>query len=375
MNRVGIITIHSIRNYGSVLQAYALQRVLIEMGYQVEIIDYSFPNDYQVDNKYKAEGDTQPNEPKWIKMLFGASLLRQHGYIDTFIHHFLNLSSRKYPSVEDIESNPPQYDVYLTGSDQVWSPRHTNGDPTFMLSFAPEDKLKIAYAASLGSSSKIPNELQQRYRALLGRYKHIAVREDSSGLVLKELLGKDVQTVLDPTLLLNKNDWNSIATPKRLIKRPYILCYFLNYSFNAFPYVDKLASNLHKQTGYMLVRVARPPHHLSLLNTKYCIGASPQDFLALVRDAEIVLTTSFHGTAFAINFGKPVITVVKDKASSDNRQIDLMNCLGLDDKILTIKDPFPDCSQIVFDQVAVQHRLDILRKSSMNYLRNALENE
>lgn len=374
MKSIGIITIHKINNYGSVLQAYALQKVCEDLGYKVEIIDYDFPNKFHQNNKYSTASDTQPNEPKWIKALFAKALVRQHKGIRLFIDKYQNLSSNKYHKVEDFTANPPTYDVYITGSDQLWSPRHCNGDPAFMLYFAPDNALKISYAASIGSNA-IPEELKNAYIGLLSRYKHISVRENTGADVIRSLINKETTVVLDPTLLLNKAEWNKIATLKRLVKKKYILCYFLNYTFNAFPYVDELARDMQKQTGYEIVRVARPPHKLSFINTTYQIGASPEEFLALVRDAEIVLTTSFHGTAFAVNYGKPVFTVVQDRNASDSRQVSLMHNLGLDKQVLSIKDKFPTASDANYNVDNEQTVLNRLRLDSKLYLEKALKDE
>ena len=368
--KIGIITIHKIHNYGSVLQAYALQRVCEQLGYEAEIIDYNFPNAFQQGNKYSDTSDSQPKEPLWIKALFGPALLHQHRGIEQFVNTYINLSSEQYSSPDELLFNAPAYDVYLTGSDQVWNPRYSNGDPSFLLHFAPTGARRVSYAASIGSD-KIPEELLPLYRELLFKYSYLSVREPSGKSIIKKLTGQESQVVLDPTLLLNRDDWNLIASKKRIIKNKYILCYYLNYSFNAFPYVDNLAADIQNKTGYEIVRVARPPHHLFIHNTKYCIGASPEQFLALVRDAEMILTTSFHGTAFAVNYGKPVFTVVKSRDSSDSRQINLMKSLSLEDKVLSISDPFPGCEPF-YDVENEQNRLSILRRASLNFLSNAL---
>ncbi len=374
MKSIGIITIHKINNYGSVLQAYALQCVCEGYGYKVEIIDYKFPNKQQQNNKYSVGLDTQPQEPKWIKLLFSKALLKQHKSIADFVRIHQNLSPSMYNNPNDLLLNPPHYDVYITGSDQLWNPRYCNGDPAFMLHFAPYNALKISFAASIGTN-KIPEELVPLYKNLLSRYKHISVRENSGVKVINSIIDKNATTVLDPTLLLSKEEWNKIASPKRLIKRKYILCYFLNYTFNAFPYVDELAEYLYQQTGYEIVRLARPPHKLSFSHTTYKVGASPEEFLALVRDAEMVLTTSFHGTAFAVNYGKPLFTIVQDRNASDSRQVSLMHNLGLDDQILSVKDSMPDKSRFSYDMKVEQERLEILRLQSMDYLKIALKNE
>ena len=234
--------------------------------------------------------------------------------------------------------------------------------------------LKISYAASIGSNV-IPEELKRSYTELLGRYKHISVRENSGAEVIRNLLGKEAKVVLDPTLLLNKDEWNNIATSKRVVKKKYILCYFLNYTFNSFPYVDDLAVEIQRQTGYEIVRVARPPHKLAFGHTTYKIGASPEEFLALVRDSEIVLTTSFHGTAFAVNYGKPVFSIVQDRMASDSRQVSLMHNLGLDKQVLSIKDKFPMASCAKYDVAEEQTNLANLRKDSKQYLEKALRDE
>lgn len=374
MRTIGIITIHKINNYGSVFQAYALQQVCEDMGYKVEIIDYSFPNVQHQHNKYAKVNDTQPQEPKWIKLLFANALLRQHKGISNFVRKYQNLSPTAYKTPSELLSNPPHYDVYMTGSDQLWSPRHCNGDPAFMLHFASDGALKVSYAASIGAN-EIPEDLQPLYKELLSRYQYISVRETSGVKVIHDVVGKDATTVLDPTLLLNKDEWNSIAVSQRLVKKKYILCYYLNYSFNAFPYVDELANHLQKQTGYEIVRVARPPHKLKFNHTTYKVGASPEEFLALVRDAELVLTTSFHGTAFAVNFGKPLLSIVENREASDSRQVSLLNNLGLDAQILSTTESFPSKDRFFYDVEQEQSRLEELRQNSKQYLINALQDE
>lgn len=371
---VGIITIHRINNYGSIFQAYALQRVCEDMGYKTEIIDYCFPNIQHANNKYITKYDLLPKEPLVLKLLFCYALWKQHWKISRFVNNYQNLSDNRYNSPEDLISNPPRYDVYITGSDQLWNPRHCNGDPAFLLHFAPEKALKISYAASFGVKD-IPQSLHFLYKKLLDRYSFISVREASGVELVRNIVGKNAIEVLDPTLLLSFNEWNKIASPNRQFKKKYILCYFLNYSYSAFPYVDKLAEYMQKQTGYEIIRVARPPQKLWISHTHYRVGASPEEFLALVRDAEMILTTSFHGTAFAVNYGKPVFTIVQDRFASDSRQVSLMHNLGLDNQVLSINDVMPDKIRFSYDIQLVQKRLESLRQRSVDYLKTALKNE
>ena len=239
MKTIGIITIHKIKNYGSVVQAYALASVCEDIGVEVGIIDYKFPNVFHASSKYVETGDLQQKEPKWIKLLYALDLRRQHKGIRNFVLKYEHLTTKKYNSPSELEIEVPQYDVYITGSDQIWNPRYCNGDPAFMLHFAPEGALKISYAASIGVNT-IPQELWPLYKELLSRYAHIAVRESSGVEVIKKVVNKEATVVLDPTLLLNREQWNLIAAPKRQVKKKYILCYYLNYTFNAFPYADQV---------------------------------------------------------------------------------------------------------------------------------------
>lgn len=373
MKSIGIITIHKIYNYGSALQAYALQRECENLGYKVEIIDYNFPNEFHVSHQNVVEEHqkTSTTEPRWIKLLFAFAILKQHKGIQRFVRRYLNLSKNQYNSPQELLDNSPKYDIYLTGSDQLWSPRYCKGDPAFMLHFAPDHAKIISYASSIGTDT-IPTDLVSQYKALLSRYKYISVREHSGSELLRKLLNKKVSVVVDPTLLLNKDEWNSVALSKRIIKRRYILCYFLNYTFNAFPYVDEFAKDIQRQTGYEIVKVARPPHDLTS-NCAYKVGATPEEFLALIRDAEIVLTTSFHGTAFALNFARPVFTIVQNRNSSDSRQTNIMRSLGLEKQIISIGDPFPNYRIASYDVVAEQRELEFLRQNSKQYLIESLQ--
>lgn len=375
MKIAGIITIHKINNYGSVLQAYALQEVCHKLGYKVEIIDYLFPNSFHTQRSrdyISTDTQVQTGEPKWIKMLFAKALIRQHKTIAAFVSTRLNLSNRPFDSPKELEDFCPAYDVYITGSDQLWSPRYCKGDPSFMLHFAPDDAKKISYAASIGTNA-IPEQLLGQYKNLLSRYHSLSVRENSGKDIISQLTGKEVSVVLDPTLLLNRDEWSSIIPDNvKKTNKKYILCYFLNYTFNAFPYVDNLAKEIQRQTGYEIVRVARPPHNLSLRNTKYRVGASPEEFLALLSDAEIVLTTSFHGTAFALNFGRPVFTIVQSRTSKDSRQANIMRLLDLERQIISVEDPFPAYTSAYYDVDKEQNVLESLRKDSLDYLKKAL---
>lgn len=136
--------------------------------------------------------------------------------------------------------------------------------------------------------------------------------------------------------------------------------------------MEKLTDKLQKQSGYKIVWLARPPKRFLNKKTSFCIDASPETFLALIRDSEAVLTTSFHGTAFAVNYGKPVISIVKNKNSLDSRQADLLRSLGLYDNIIELDAPIPSLKIAYYDESKEQETLSLLRKQSLLFLDKSL---
>lgn len=372
MKTIGIITIHKIFNYGSVLQAYALQCVCERMGFETEIIDYSFPNEFH----FKHVQDPHRGSTKeWIiKYFFSLELFKQHKRIELFVKKFQHLSKIQYFSPSELEINPPIYDIYITGSDQVWNPRYCYGDPSFFLSFAPAGSKRISYAASIGTNS-LDKEYHHIYSDFLTKYQYVSIRESYSSSLIGKFTKASVEVVADPSLLLSSDDWNRIATHYRIVKKKYILCYFLNYSFNAFPFVQDLSDDIQRNTGYELVWLARPPKRFINPHTSFRIGASPQDFLALVRDSELVLTTSFHGTAFALNYNKPVYSIIESSQAKDTRQKELLESVGLSNRILTLNDRFPSPDHYFDTPDLASSELKKLIIKSLSFLKTALNGE
>lgn len=374
MKKIGIITIHRIYNYGSVLQSYALQRVCTELGYEVELIDYIYPNAFHKNHSFRKNMDTCFLSKKdilvntFFKCLYAIPLFLQHSRIRRFMDRYIKVSTKQYVSPDDLRDNIGMYDIYITGSDQIWNPRYTGGDPSFFLDFV--DKKKISYSSSFGVAD-IPYELYEKYAEMLNKFQYISVREYSGIGLVNKIIGKPAKLVLDPTLLLTPKEW-SIFSSKKRIEGKYILCYFLNYTFNGYPYIDDLADYLSEQTGYKLVKIARPPRKLLNRKTTFCVSASPEDFISLIANAELVLTTSFHGTAFALNFMKPMFSIIRNAEDLDSRQKNLLDSVGLSDRIITIGEPFPTKDKLFCDYTVVTSKLNVLRSESFSFLNEAL---
>ncbi len=331
MGKVGIITMHRVKNYGSALQAYATQYVVEKLGYECEIIDYQYPNVYQFERGYY-------HDPVW-KFIIKSNLWwlrskwRKHNKLKyrfkQFYKNFLKLSSF-FDSPQSIRSAPPAYDIYLTGSDQVWNPKYAKGDTVFLLDFVTSKK-KIAYAASF-ASDKLEGQFANSFKPLLQQYEAISVREAGGKKIIKDLLGKDVPVVLDPTLLLDADEWSrlsSLCAKHSCRGKKYILVYMLDYSFAPSPVIYDVIRRLQEQTSYEVVSIKKLDEN-RISPYKTVEEAGPLEFLQLFKHASYVVTSSFHGTAFAINFGIPLFPIIPPSSMSDDRQTSLLKSLDIE---------------------------------------------
>lgn len=372
---IGIITIHKIHNVGSVLQTYALWKILREAGYSVEIIDYKFPNEYHLSKSHNTTTNGYPKgsfRETLMKAVYAGPLLKQHRLTDSFLRRMnVSLSDVSYMNREHLLASPPKYDVYISGSDQIWNPRYTNGDDIFLLSFASENAQKISYASSFGVNS-LPKSICSEFAKYFNRYEKISVREASGVSILKQEFSKESVCVLDPTLLLNSGQWkNALRIKEPINKNPYIFCYFLNYSFDAFPYAEEFAMHMHKATGLKLIFGGRPPKQFITTGGKYRVGIGPEDFVSLVANATLVITTSFHGTAFAVNMNKPVYSIV-DSSTRDDRLSTFLRELGLNSRIVQLNSPLPTDGFFSSGDENTIRQLEQKRKESLDFLFNSI---
>lgn len=319
--KIGVITMHRVLNYGSFLQAYATQEFFKSIGYECEIIDYKFPNKYQRKdalNKNRSLKSIIRNCLKWIPL---TPNIRKDQKISKAIKKYLNISRCCYKSRESLKNNPPKYDVYVVGSDQTWNPKHTKGDDSFFLSFAPQEKMKFSFSASVST-----NNIDDRYKELfsynLKTFDFISVREDGAKSFLENLTGKTVNVVLDPTLFCTGDMWHEFSdcSKYKIRKEKYILFYGMTHSFSPYPYAYDLLNALQKKTGYIIYSFDNMPEYI---RSKCVAGVSPQDWVALISGACCVVTSSFHATAFSINLGVPVYSII-DTTVNDDRVTSLL---------------------------------------------------
>lgn len=372
MKKIGIITMHKLINYGSALQAYALQEIIRKMGYKCELIDYKFPNKYQADRGVSTNDSLKRKLFSYISRFIGRNPWWKK--MDEFKRFWEQefILSKSYEDQRAIFADPPIYDIYITGSDQVWNPRFMKGDSVFLLSFAPSKAKKIAFSSSFGCK-KLDDETSIKYKELLSQYAHISTREEGGSLILETLLGEKKPITLDPTLLLTRNEWQYIASKEKNIfeNRQYILFYFMGYAFDPRPYIYELLHFVQERTQLEIISFTPLPDDFNK-NVTIIENVGPLTYLHSFENASYVITSSFHGTAFAVNYGIPLYSIVNGPENDDDRQSNLLRRLGIGNCIVPINKDFSLLNPY-FDEKKVEDNLEVLRQESLNYLKTALE--
>ena len=382
MKSIGLLTIHGIKNCGSLLQTYATVRVVSALGYNCQVIDYLFPSYYHLCH---ATGDENGNLGLLKGLLNRLGLLLPLKYIKSRLMRRKALAWLRGRLGETGLSRScdrrtirrlPAYDIYLTGSDQVWNPRYGADDETFLLGFTPEDAGRVAYAASFGCR-ELPEQFKRRYGELLRRYNAISVREPSGVGIVRSVADKAAVAVLDPTLLLQRADYLPLAG-SRFRGRRFVFCYVLSYVFDAGSWVIDLARTVAKALDAEVIFHGDNRGMLRNARTagfEVLSGFLPvEDFLECYERAEFVITTSFHGTAFSLNFQKNFYAVLNPNATKDDRVASILDRVGLANRGVR---PGADLSRVAGDLTVdygdATARLAAERESSRRYLENALK--
>lgn len=367
--KIGIITMHKVLNFGSALQAYALQQTLFGLGFDNEIIDYQFPsvshskqtikkriNGFFVYLRNAIMGF--PNEKKISKF--------QNFYQENYI-----LSSSRY-NEKSIKANPPLYDIYMTGSDQVWNPKHVKDDTNFLLAFAPSGARKVSYASSF-ATSVLPEQYVSIYRKYLSEYNVISVREISGVEMVKYLTGKNATVCCDPTLLLDKEEWNVLEAKSDLkIKKKYILVYALYYMFDPYPELLNIINYVQKKLSLQVIYLNGRKEDAIRYNSKVYKSGGPEDFLRLIKNAEFIITSSFHGAVFSILYNKPFMGIVRDNNSADSRISSLLNNFNSEKCQVAYNDKINFSREELLNLKADMTEYNNIKKHAIDYLKESL---
>lgn len=350
--KIGILTFVDTINYGALLQAYALEVALEAMGHEAEIIQYK--------NKFIEDKEKNKNvfSLRWLlrTIVIGKNFNRKTEKFKRFEKSFIKKSKRC--SDKTISEVCASYDKIITGSDQVWNLTLTGGDLHYFLDFITNPLKKISYAPSFGENT-VPDNVTRQVGSLLKDFHALSVREESGISVVSKLSGHAAQVVLDPTLLLAKENWQKFIK-ERLYTTPYILVYLPHKKDMCFSFAKKLQA----KTGYPIIYLSISPRIIKGVKTIY--DASPEEWLSWIFYAEYVVTGSFHGTAFSINFEKQFFYESLGEGSRINNLVALT---GTNDRNLSEVD-----INSTIDYSQVRDRLFKARKSSLAWLKNAIDN-
>lgn len=383
MKRIGLVTIHAIANCGSLLQTWATVRAVEKLGCRCEVIDYDYPTWWHVTH---ARGDENRGEAyASVKRLLAAlgflrlakrmNFWRRRRATLRAISGFLRklpLTARHYDRRSVAQAGP--YDVYLTGSDQTWNPRYLGTDFSFLLDFASHGARRVSYAASFGCN-ELPAEFRAAYAARLRAYDAISVRERSGEAIVSDLTGRSAETVLDPTLLLAEDDYLPIIANKIPEGRRFVFAYVLSYVFDpgdwTIELIKRLSCKYHAEV-YLHCDHVLMKRRAEAAGFRVHKGFMPaEDFLENVSKAVFVVTTSFHGTAFSINFGKDFYSILNPNRTKDNRVAALLESVGLESRGL-VPGASTDALTTSTDYSCAAGRLSELRQRSVDYLKRAL---
>lgn len=360
--KIGLLTFHAAHNYGAVLQAYATQEKVKELGYTIEVINYN--PDYLIKQKLFPISSKQSFIIN-AKLVFEGiitlpwKIKRRQNFID-FNCNKLNLSKKNYQNIPFIENM--DYDWYIMGSDQVWNCKLTKGfDSVYLGNFKTKPAAKkISYAASM-SHYALTNEQKQEFSKLITNFNAISVREEELHDYLANNYNQESTVVLDPTLILDTEKWSSMAVKPKISKK-YVLVYSIDLRNEAM----RMANSIAKEIGAEVIELSMNVDKNVLKNGYQT--ASPEEYVGLFQNAEFVITSSFHGTAFSVIFNKPFFSIAHG-GDKDSRQKTILNNLGVLDRFIS-KDATP-CFKTL-DYTVPNQKLKELREKSIQFLKDNL---
>lgn len=371
MKKVGILTFHHSYNCGSMMQAVALQNVVKQLGIKSEIIDFSNEGQRQLYRTW-FPGNTVRNIVKNSILLFHQGRLNEcNSSYEEFMKKHMILSQKKFSTMRELSAG--DYSTIIAGSDQIWNITIDDSDDAYFLPWAKDVK-KIAYAPSFGAKNILKYaEDSSRYAGYLRKFAYLSIRENNGKKWIHDLIGVDVPVVLDPTLLLTSSFYDTLIEPVNNIPEKFIFYYAPHYDTK----INDLVTEISKKTNLPVVGFNSKAFYVKGLDKRGFIlpdKENPATYLFLIKNASLVITTSFHGTVFSSIFRKCFWTVkTGGMLGDDDRVATLTNMLNLNDRLISIayNDTFD--YMVEKDYSVYEKRLSEYKKESMKYLSNALE--
>lgn len=375
--KVLMFTVHRTLNYGTVLQTYACNRIFKKLGCDLTIADYARPKDYSQESVHSIFGYIRLRKriksPNSLRLYLKLILTSLYSYkftkkfwnnCNAFLQEHIKLSVPLY-SESDIFELSSSFDILCAGSDQIWNSDYNGGtDKIYLLGFDDTSKKKISLSSSIGKDNLNSTDCEM-FSRYLNEFNAISVRENKA----KELLagiGIHSAQLIDPTLWLSANEWDEeVGSP--IISEPYLLLYKLK----ADNLIDSVAEGIAAEMGIKIVRVCFSKLHRKNNMTKDVILPKVSEFLSLIKNAKFVVTNSFHGTCFCINFNKPFYSVARGKYNS--RIESILKVVGLENRFVLDSDSLSAIDSMdTIDFESVNNILSQRRNEGYSWLRSAI---
>lgn len=367
--KIALITVQNANNYGAILQAFAMQEVLKKFG-DVEVLHYK--------NRHISRSFDLIRFKPTIHGLLGSGKdvcrvfprYRVIKKFKRFIAESLNLTDNMdYAGLVSAEG----YDLYVAGSDQIWNPDCVGSsgklDLGYFLDFVPSNIRKISYASSMGSY-RYTDKQSEQVKSLLSSFNSLAVREEDTQKYLQILVEKPVKHVLDPTLLLKKNEWRNLLSlgAGNSNSNKYILL----YTVPKVPLLREVVSFYSKLLNLEVISIDQGLSAGAKVD-RHIRDAGPLEFIELFDNAEFIITDSFHGTCFSLIFQKPFVAVSTKKHS--NRIESLLSLVGLENRLIKESFHSDDAKIDINVSPKAYERLDKAREDSIDYITKSINND
>ena len=379
MKKIGMLTFYSEYNYGAMLQAYALQTKIKELGYSAEFIRF-------FDRKFKEEKPTNAicrakkilKNLKSVEFSIKKYIINRHigeckySLFDDFVERYISTSRNAYYSLEDLKKADNEYDAFVTGSDMVWSDIGQNLDAYF-LTFASEGK-RISYAPSLTGRENETVEQREQYKNWINRIDFLSCREKYGVNYISNITGRKAKQVVDPTLLIEKEVWKEKFHIEKRHGQPYILCYMFRGIKKA---MLKKIKYYAEENNLRIIFIPMSVQE-TLYDLKNGSDASygPKEFVELFYNASYVVTNSFHGLLFSLIMNKPFSLIHRGKGNEwlkhEERMTNILSLLDIENCFVNESD-FDMNLNWDIDYNIINSKISELRRDSLDYLSNALK--
>lgn len=364
MNKVGIITFHNSYNCGSMLESYAMQTIVEKRGakpFMINFSNYGQQNLYSVFPKSKSIKEIIKN---CLSIPAMKRIKNNNECYEKFKNENFNLTKR-YVKMDEIED---KFDVVVAGSDQIWNITIEDGDDAYFLPWVKKAK-KVAYAPSFGSKNILKySKNPQKYKKMIDDFDSVSIRENNGKKWIKELCNKDVDVLLDPTLLLTANDYENIIDKNFNVDGEYIFFYCPSFDKN----ICKFVKQISKKYNLKVITWSTKSYFYKLIERfgfELVPYESPNLYLNLMKNARLVITTSYHGTIFSTIYKKDFITVKNGGMyGDDDRVITLLKQLNMMEQLIPFDydDEFDYLKKV--DYSNYEKNIKNIKEKSINYI-------